>query len=676
MALSNITPELEIIEKDNVIGLKKDTPIELNLIQSAMFSKNKNAVKSKELTIDHLDILIRAVKGHTIPNAFDEDVFFAILHLLVKFKDIWRLEYIPRTIFLTYTDLCATLKLGTQYIDRIRTSLDKLASTSYKFTNTFLYRDISCSVLDYKELSDEDIELLRLDNSVIIHGDNVYNDRFDVNKHKLKSIIHVESEKNLKEILAKVNLSKESKNQNLNQILQANPISDLVPDIKKYREHYLNVFSDFVIANSQSLVDDEELLSSIRHEINGNKITDFKVKRNSVTSTFNLINFIEFKTEEITVGEMIKDAKLTKDTYTAVKSFLENKINGRTKYMLRIDINNYTYENIINKVYLLHSLDYLLDFTDKTARAIYLFIESSKGYMKRKNKGIIRLSNPNYIIVDASILAQNIPISMSDKQISSTINILLRSLDYLKNNGYIKNYICYREKPLRYSYFNIEFFHEQNRKHPEFAPYSIKVLPMLENNAEDNKESDIPEEISKIVNSIPGVTTENIDSLVTLYNDNAGKQASYKNKTLESNLGLLMIKAIAEKINLNSGKIKTLSGYLYHAINHPEVYAEQLEGFKNIEYENLYGKKFRVKKEKVDREQALTKEQAELKDQQNNIRAKWALLSGDEQEKYHNLAKKYSNKKIPDSLKTELPIHLYSLDIGLSYDPKLRFFIN
>jgi len=671
-----VTPE--VIEKDNIVGIRKDTPIELNLIQSAMFSKNKNAVKTKEVNLDNLDILIRAVKGHTIPNSFDEDVFFAILHLFVKFKTIWRLDYVPRTIYITYSDLCSVLHLGTSYIDRVRTSLDKLASTSYKFINTFLYRDISCDVFNADELDDVDFKSVNLDNTILIHNYKVYNDNFVLNKSKIRTIIYFDSENKLNKALTTLKLSNDSINSELSNLLHNKPISILLPSNDKIKEYFLDVFSEHLITSSQVLVDEEEFLSDIRDELNGNKITDFKVRRNSITSTFNLINFIEYKTEELSISEMLKGAKLTKDTLGSVKAFLENKITGKTKYMLRIDINNYMYENIVNKVYLLHSLDYLLDFKDKTARAIYLFIESAKGSVRKKNKGIIKLTNPNIIIVDASILALSIPISMTDKQISSTINIFLRALEYLKNNGYIKNYITHREKPLRNTYFNIEFYAEQSRKHPEFSPYSIKVLPRLDNISEEDSAEDckIPSEIKSVLESINDITSENIDALVVLYNENVEKKATYKNKNLNSNLGYLLVKAIANKINGNSTKIKSLSGYLYHAINHPEVYVESLELLKRSEYDTLYGSKAKAAEEaKIKAAKKKESEENFLK-QQKEIEYSWNLLTEEEKQEYIGAVDKLkARKKIPEVSLRNLPIQLYAEAVfNKSYDPMLRFY--
>ena len=660
MDIKELNDSSDIIERENVVGFKKDTPIELNLIQTAMFSKNKNAVKIKEVKLDNLDILIRSVKGHTIPNAFDEDVFFAILHLFVKFKSLWRLSYLPKTIYITYSDLYNVLRLKKQYTERIRSSLDKLASTSYKFTNTFLYRDVSCSFIDGDTFSFEKSSL-NLDNTIFIYNNNAYNTSFNSNKYKIRTILFFEDQAKLSKVLSQLNLTLGSIHHELTEILLSSPIQGrLLPNIEDYKAHYLNVLSGYIIPSSKELIDDE-FYSDIRDEISGSKISDYKVKKSSIISTFNLINFTEFRLEEINVSDMFQGAKFTTDIIQSVKAFVESKISGNTQYMLRIDLNNYMYENIVNKVYLLHSLDYLLDFKDKTARAIYLFIESSKGKSKRINgNGIIRLNNPNLIIVDAELLARAIPISIGDKQISSTINVMLRSFDYLKTNGYIKDYLVFREKPLRNTYFKVEFHEEQSRSHPEFSSYSVKVLP----NKQD-QDLDIPSEVNQIIQSLNGVSQENTEALLILYNENKDKVVTIKGKNLKSSLGLLIIRAIEKKINLNANQIRNLSGYLYHMINHHEVYSGELEALKQEEYQSLYG--------------TAAKAQAKLQEQKNKDKAEkekilemWGKLSDIEKNYYYDLAKSKSKEiKLPNGLHSsieKLPIHLFAIDNGMNYD--------
>ena len=681
-----ISNELDIIEKDNIIGIRKDTPIDLTLIQSAIFSRNKNAAKIKEINLDNLDILIRAVKGHTIPNAFDEDIFFAILHLFVKFKDIWRLDYIPRTIYLTYSDLCNVLDIGTQYIDRIRVSLDKLASTSYKFTNSFLYRDISTNLFNLTELNSDDIKEINKDTTAIICENVVYND-IDLSSKKVRTFLIVNTKSQLQTLLSQLNIQEENVSAQLTAILNDKPLIKLHNTNESKLEHLLNIFDVYTIQNMQVFLDEDEFLSDIRDEVSGTKITDFKVKRNSATSTFNLINFVEYKIDDYQVSDMLVGAKLNKENFTSVKAFLENKITSKSKYMLRIDMNNYMYENIINKVYLKHSLKYLLDFTDKTARGLYLFMEGSKGIVIKKNKNIVRLSNPNLVIIDVELLAAYVNLSMDSKAISGTVNSLMRAMEYLRSNGYIKNYITHREKPLRNSYFKVEFHIEQNRNHPEFKPYSIKVLPKSQGEEEqsNNGETDkifqgVPDIIKSSILEINNITEENIDALVQLYTNNQDKKVFVREKPLTSNLGALMVLAIVKKITTTLG-IRSMSAYLYKTISSPKIYAAELVELKANEYNELYGTKAKAKeneeKEKLLKEQKNQEIIEKLKQTQVEINNKWEALGVEEKEKYLLKAQKLIKlKNIPSSFHEIMPRSLYAKqEFGAIYDSFTRLYV-
>lgn len=677
---------LDIIERDNVIGVKKDTPIDLNLIQSAIFNRNKNATKVKEIKLDNLDILIRAVKGHTIPNAFDEDIFFAILHLFVRFKDMWKLDYIPKTIYLTYSDLCTVLDLGTSYIDRIRVSLDKLASTSYKFTDTFLYRDVNASILYAKDLSPQLQKQLKLDSTVIIFGDKVYNN-VDLESLKIKTFIIVDDKEQLIKLLKNINIQEDSCNKELSSILKANPITKAHNTNDKKLEHLMKIFGDRVIKGMQMLLDEEEFLASIRNEFNGTKISNYAIKKMSATSTFNLINFTEYKVEENNVQDMLRGAKLNKDSITSVQAFLENKVTSKSKYLLRIDINNYMYENLINKVYLKHSLNYLLEFTDKTARALYLFIESNKGLVKKKSKNIVRLNNPNMVLIDVELLAAYVSLSLSTKSISSTMNSLMRAMEYLRSNGYIKNYVAHRERPLKFSYFKVEFFPEQSRDHPEFKPYSIKVLPKLDNKENidinintPNLFSGIPDKIKTSILDIPGITEENIDALITIYMDNIDKSIMFKDKLLNSSLGEFIIYAITAKIKNTIG-IRSVSAYLYKMISTPKYYASELESVKLKEYNELYSRKalgnIEQAEEKAKKIQADKEHKEKLKILQRKIDGEWDLLSDEEKAKYIKLADNIiKTKKMPSAFHGIVPKGIFAKEIlGQVYEPVLRFYI-
>ncbi len=680
MVSNMLNNKLDIIENNNIIGVRKDTPIDLNLIQSAIFNRNKNSTKIKEINLDNLDILIRSVKGHTIPNAFDEDVFFAIIHLFVKFKEIWRLEYIPRTIYLTYSDLCNVLKIGTQYIDRLRISLDKLASTSYKFINTFIYREISTNLVFCADFSHNEIKNISKESSVILYDGKVYG-TLNIEQNKIKTIVIADTENQFKNIIKTFGISTNDQNEILTDIISNNPIIKSESKDKKL-DHLLNIFSKYTISGIRIALEEDEFLSDIRNEVEGIKISDFQIKKNSSISTFNLINFVEYIIDDCNINDMLIGAKIDQINVKSVKSFLENKISNKSKYLLRIDLNNYMYENLINKVYLKHSLTYLLDFKDKTARALYLFMEGSKGVQKKKKKNIVRLSNPNIVIIDVELLAEYVGLSLDSKAISGTLNSLMRALDYLKSNGHIKNYIIHREKPLRYSYIKVEFYIEQNRNHPEYKPYSIKVICQDTNIDEFELEnidkfSKLPDEIKSCILKIPSISPENIDALITLYENN-NKFITVKNKTLKSTLGELMIKAIVKKITTTIG-IRSVSAYLYKTISTPKYYASELIEVKNHEYNELC-KEQEIEKNKKEKNLIELKKESELEQRKLDISIidnEWDNLPEQDKKEYIQESTRIINSKnIPESLHDKLPISIFALKkFNIIYDPYARFYI-
>lgn len=205
-------------------------------------------------------------------------------------------------------------------------------------------------------------------------------------------------------------------------------------------------------------------------EINKTK----KIKRMSVTDTINILDaFAEYKLETLDITELSKE---TGHNAEHIESIIENA-HGKTQYLLKIKLNDKFYNNLISKVYMLHSIEFLIGLPG-IERAVYTFTYLNAGREIFKAK-MHELENKLSMRVGLIDIAETIPLSIEEKRISISYLRILEALNYLNSNGYIKSFFADKTRPIRNSKFTIEFYEEQNRKNSKYSGFDVKKIKSL-----------------------------------------------------------------------------------------------------------------------------------------------------------------------------------------------------
>lgn len=467
------------IEDSELELYKRNLPIDLNLIDSALFIKNKQWCNSRSIKIKNQKIEIiggRYVdsEGKTVelsvPGEFDENVFYSIIYHLLKYKEKNKLEVIPQTIVCTYADLVDSLKLGRSRPDKVRESLRKLRYTLYQIHEYFLTRE------------------------------------------------------------------------------------------------------------NGELLEEDEATSVNRTE---------KIKRISVTDGINILeSFTEIKVENLDINELHLDTGLSKAN---INKLIDNTHKG-TKYFLKIKLNDKFYRNLISKVYMLHSIEFLLELQG-VERAIYTFSYLNIGREIYKGKNY-PIDNKLIINVGITDIAERIPLSIDDKKISSTFSIIINALTFLMSNGYIKSFFPDKRKPIRDSKISIEFFEEQSRSNPKFSSYDVKIKKNSVNKINEGKgydlfNSSINKEISTnsiitpiekdfncLINDIQDklgvINSGNMEAIIKLFKENEDIEVMHNDNVIHKSKGLLIVESIGKWLK-EYPNLKKLNGLLSKGLrNQPQ----------------------------------------------------------------------------------------------------------
>ncbi len=548
------TKEL-IINEDLVEISERDTPIDLNLIDRAMFSKNKNtAIGKKIISFKNGGMLtIEPPDGGSVPTSFEEDIFLVLLNILYSQSKINGKP--SRTIYTTYTEIADVLGVNKEYYKstRFRASLEKLAKTSYTFENSFLQRDI--------------------------------------------------------------------------------------PNIDKTK---------------------------------GN-ITDYKVKSLSIKSVFRLIDFTEIKITEFDIQrELRENPNINTTDYEVLERLISGKVSSQTSYFLRIDLSNFIYENLLNKVYLKHSLYHLLNIKDKIARGIYMYLDSKQGKEVKESGSYSPLLNKSLCIVTGETLAEQGSVTWESKRVSSSILIINRALDYLVDNGYIKSYEMFKEKPLSFSWYKV-YFHEYQNRSSEYYNYSTRRV----GNAPEPKalglkvNYNFTDKIQKAIDKLPELNNESRRILYEIFTPLKDEPVEYNEKILTLTLGEIKVLAILEKIIKRKSAnppLTSVNGY-FITVATKEYYEEELHQLKVDEYNRLYGSTVTPFQESINASMQIKQKDEE---HEERIRRLWENLSDDIKEKYFNKAAKYA-EKLKLFTQTDIAIHIYAYkELNDKYKPGIR----
>ena len=202
------------------------------------------------------------------------------------------------------------------------------------------------------------------------------------------------------------------------------------------------------------------LLEEIGINYNGKNIELLKKSLSRLTQTSYIFNNVFYSNAKKAMlkNEKIETSIFSIKTITLKKAqknseeYLKFFRNEKIKEIVEITYLGLFYENIMLKGFLRFDSKELLKIEDSVTRNLYMMIT------KWRNKKLgVRLYS--------FFLASRIPLSWEKKNVSKTVSKLKKSLDNLKEQGKLKNYIFDRNGKLEQSFFDIFFDKTHNFDH-------------------------------------------------------------------------------------------------------------------------------------------------------------------------------------------------------------------
>lgn len=187
------TPEVEIVEEniyidEEFIKNKSLVRMDLNVIQYPLFSKNTkrkvNQIVKYYFNKNHdTYINVSPKAGDYIPGELEEKVFIALMKIMKR-------KGMSEKFIVTAKELKDELKINSNtYIKKIKDSLSRLASTSYKFKNTMYSskeKSILTDTIETTILSVRTLSLSKKENKIIKAqiGDNRVKEVYEISISK------------------------------------------------------------------------------------------------------------------------------------------------------------------------------------------------------------------------------------------------------------------------------------------------------------------------------------------------------------------------------------------------------------------------------------------------------------------------------------------------------------
>lgn len=200
------------------------------------------------------------------------------------------------------------------------------------------------------------------------------------------------------------------------------------------------------------------------------------------TTTFKFKNLFYSNELKKSMDDLIVTNILTYRSVTFKESNEEEKNyfnDKRIKEVFKIMLASHFYENIIRKGYLAFDADELLNIKDSITRSIYTMITKWR-------------NNELYLRRPAFYIARRVPLAWKKDSIRKTIPRIEKSLDELKEFGYITNYKTIKEDKLDKTEFEIFFSQEHNKiKRETFYDEKSNFYQMIHLVEERQNELDI-----------------------------------------------------------------------------------------------------------------------------------------------------------------------------------------
>lgn len=195
------------------------------------------------------------------------------------------------------------------------------------------------------------------------------------------------------------------------------------------------------------------------------KIEKFKLASNKVSED-------EYTEEDLSLNE---PASLSFGQFS--KTGLVNYINSlstRLDYVLKIKLNDFTYQNLIKNLTLWYSLPYLLS-VDYVEQAMLIVLSSNLGKIIYKNGNYEEISQKNVIKIHITRFAASVPLSIDDKLIGVNLRRLCEGLDCLKSKKYILDYSFDSVRYKNETFFTVVFYPEQVNRNADSLTYGFDL---------------------------------------------------------------------------------------------------------------------------------------------------------------------------------------------------------
>ncbi len=243
---------------------------------------------------------------------------------------------------------------------------------------------------------------------------------------------------------------------------------------------------DFDRALSEKLITDKEYedfynnLDGVPDHIIAKLSTINPVAKVNIKSSINLLNELT----EIEIKQISKSGITSFVESNIVNDFVSN-LHGSINKFFYVKFNDSIYNNIVGKVTISRSLFYLLSLENIERTILNLAYLNQGKYIFTERKTKINVGsknnqdsteevyfvdkfhktnyiNQNEVVLGLFTILNKIPLDTSLNNLTRNYNKILKSLDYLKDNGYIMDYLFFDDRPRTNLKFKIIFFEHQN----------------------------------------------------------------------------------------------------------------------------------------------------------------------------------------------------------------------
>ncbi|MBP9741767.1 MAG: hypothetical protein KBD37_00245 [Burkholderiales bacterium] len=655
---------------------QKHLPVDNRVIDLPLFMVSGDSLQQRKYVIDestHKVVEVSNPRG-VIPRNFDQKVYFALVQVSIDFKNkiyntlfkkIHELMFNKVGDYLKYFNEAENIALVHKR-GGVKTLFEKIEFIKFTLENldnniTIAYHlsNYNLDVLRQFSLLKENVEYVEIINKIIsnklIKGD----------LEALTKLFNCSSFV----IVAKVNRIGELVNQLISGKIEKREINELLNDYDFLHSAEIIpteiYFTYYEITKYLGQRGSAHLNNLIYESLLRMRDTKYLLWNCAYNAT-------QGKLVDMLDCSFINSIEVTqKENLEEFKKYMEFTGLTKSNAIVKVRLEPFFINNLVEqKGHILFQLNTLMRIDNPTARKLYMYADKNRWWMGNrdfKTDKKIRLKLEE-------LAARGIVNINNNSAIPTTIKVILRALDYLKDNNLILEYEFFKEKPQIRSYFDIVFAesrdinpinYQDNFGSPIIKQKTFKKTSPLKNLPDlfNDDSVKLKEELKIILQDFDITLTSDTIKLL--------------NETFE-NKGIDYIKYASEYTK--NMKPEDNVGYFIATLkkNHHEKFM-----FKSQQKNKIIEKENRKKEEEKFKKKLLEQQETAKR---SYIESEYYKLRDSEKNKYLEysqlIIKKYSSKLLnmsgqPDikNLEEQLLLSIYAKSTGASYNYALEIYI-